>query len=467
MRGLHKSKRVSWASDVNLCQVRLFLSEESPSQVGLGAQDHLQAKSSLVTHTNGVGADDILPPGFEGAHTPNQFAIDLSEIPIIPWRCLPKFCLDSTWQVVAGDESKEAEIQNQREMRVLEAVYPRPSAIPPNPSVSADAEGSHYNDQPISVIPITPIEDEEAGDAQSGQMAPLNAGMSSQPPHSAPGIPPPPPVSIPSVSHPPVNGNPASGTVLSVDPIVVAAASAALTEMSRRNGNGSLIDHDLLLTILSNPTLIEKLVTEHGSASNTKNIPQPTFPLVLPSSDLPPTVPLSHPSVPLSHPSPLRVNMMETSSPSMVASSSGAFYPQPNAVGVGHHPNAWGKPPPGVVPTSSPPSLTYGASQAKDVNYYKNLIHQHGGERPDFPQQFGNRYSHQPGMNQESVNNNPKSRDSKPKIMRPCIYFNSARGCRHGAKCAYQHDPSSQQRGNNMPELQNAKRMKMDREISS
>lgn len=36
-----------------------------------------------------------------------------------------------TWQVVAGDESEEAEIQNQREMRVLEAVYPRPSAIPP------------------------------------------------------------------------------------------------------------------------------------------------------------------------------------------------------------------------------------------------------------------------------------------------------------------------------------------------
>jgi hypothetical protein len=39
--------------------------------------------------------------------------------------------LDFTWQVVAGEESKESEVENQREMRVLEAVYPRPSAIPP------------------------------------------------------------------------------------------------------------------------------------------------------------------------------------------------------------------------------------------------------------------------------------------------------------------------------------------------
>lgn len=41
-----------------------------------------------------------------------------------------QFILDLTWQVVAGEESEEVEVQNQREMRVLEAVYPRTSAIP-------------------------------------------------------------------------------------------------------------------------------------------------------------------------------------------------------------------------------------------------------------------------------------------------------------------------------------------------
>lgn len=43
---------------------------------------------------------------------------------------LSQFVLDVNWQVVAGEESKEVEIQNQREVIVLEAVYPRPSAIP-------------------------------------------------------------------------------------------------------------------------------------------------------------------------------------------------------------------------------------------------------------------------------------------------------------------------------------------------
>jgi hypothetical protein len=39
--------------------------------------------------------------------------------------------LDLTWQVVAGEESKEIVDQHQREMRVLEAIYPRISSIPP------------------------------------------------------------------------------------------------------------------------------------------------------------------------------------------------------------------------------------------------------------------------------------------------------------------------------------------------
>ncbi|XP_044511795.1 zinc finger CCCH domain-containing protein 6 [Mangifera indica] len=462
MRGLHKSKRVSWASDVNLCQVRLFLSEESPSQVGLGPQDHLQAKSSFPAHSNGVVSDEFLPPGFEGTHPPNQSQIKLSEIPLIKWSCPTRFRLDLNWQVVAGDESKEVEIQNQREMRVLEAVYPRPSAIPPNPSIPADIEFEHYNDQQTPLIPITPIEDEEAtADTPSGSVAPFSVPISSQPPLLPPGIPAPPQLNIFGVSNTSVNEKPAaSGMTFDVDPEVVAAASAALNEMTKSNEHGNLIDHDLLIKILSNPNLIEKLVTDQGAASKMQNKPKPTLPSV--SSDHPPL-----PSVPVTTDRPpFRVNMMETSSPSLAATSSGAFYTQPNGVGVGHPPNAWVKPPPGVIPSSS--SVSCGVSQTKDMNYYKNLIQQHGGERQETPQtqQFGGRYIHHPGTNQELINN-PKSRDSKPKIMKPCIYFNSARGCRHGANCAYQHDTSAQQRGSNMPEMQNAKRMKMDREISS
>jgi hypothetical protein len=39
--------------------------------------------------------------------------------------------MSHNWQVVAGEESTEVEAQKLREMRVLEAVYPRLSAIPP------------------------------------------------------------------------------------------------------------------------------------------------------------------------------------------------------------------------------------------------------------------------------------------------------------------------------------------------
>lgn len=42
-----------------------------------------------------------------------------------------KFVLDGAWQVVAGEESKELEAQTQREMRVIEDIYPHPSSIPP------------------------------------------------------------------------------------------------------------------------------------------------------------------------------------------------------------------------------------------------------------------------------------------------------------------------------------------------
>lgn len=72
-------------SCVTFKQVRLFLSEDSPSQVGLDSQDHLQAKTSWPLHSSGTGSDDILPPGFEGAHPANQLQTKLSQIPQVKW----------------------------------------------------------------------------------------------------------------------------------------------------------------------------------------------------------------------------------------------------------------------------------------------------------------------------------------------------------------------------------------------
>lgn len=70
--------------------MKLFLSEESPSLIGLGAQDHLHAKSSWPSYSAGAGSDDNLPPGFEGTHPANVLHDKLSQIPVIQWKCPPR-----------------------------------------------------------------------------------------------------------------------------------------------------------------------------------------------------------------------------------------------------------------------------------------------------------------------------------------------------------------------------------------
>ncbi|KAL7588705.1 hypothetical protein Lser_V15G36790 [Lactuca serriola] len=375
MRGLQKSKRVSWASDLNLCQVKLFLSDESPSQVGLSGQDHLQAKESWHS-------DDNLPPGFEGIQPANLFQNKLSQITLIQWKCPSRFILDPNWQVTAGEESKEVDFESQREMRILEAVYPRPSAIPPNPASPIHTDNSPYNnDHHTPLIPITPIEDEDTSPATSS-------------------IPPPPP---PTTTNHMSNGMAPPG----IEPDVMNAAYNALTT-AMSSSQGNLIDPNLLIKILSTPTLIEKLVSSHG----------PPLP-------------------------PITATTTTTTTQPPSSSSGGPLYPQPPRSGGG------------AVSVSGPAESGPGR---KDLSYYKSLIQQHGGEKGE----------------QMMNNNNVKT---KGKVMKTCIYYNSTRGCRHGANCIYQHDSSisssssstssvSQQRVS-MPEAQTAKRMKMDsREIT-
>lgn len=412
MRGMHSSKRVTWASDLNLCQVKLFLSEESPSQVGVGGQDHLQAKSPWPWPSVGAGSDDNLPPGFEGSQPSNPFQSKLSQVPVIQWKCPARFVIDSTWQVAAGEESKELEVENQREMRVLEAVYPRASSIPPNPASAMGAEeSSHYNDQHTPIIPITPIEDEDMAPDTSSSVTPPTTTVAS---HS-------------------VNGMVPPGMAHGVEPDVMTAAYTALNAAMSNTTQASLIDPNLLMKILSNPTLIEQLVSNHGPSTSSQPLSQPPA--------------VSSPSPPLPvHGRPPHIPF------STATSSNGpAHYQPPNKAGSVHVPV------PASVSVSSlqqqPPQEV---NPRKDINYYKSLIQQHGGENPE--------PTNSNVIN--SNNNSQKTRDTKSKSTKPCIYFNSSRGCRNGASCVFQHDSSSQQRVSSLPDTQSAKRMKMDREIT-
>ncbi|CAF2109605.1 hypothetical protein Bca4012_094349 [Brassica carinata] len=408
MRALHKSKRVSWPPDFQLCQVRLFVSDDSPSQVGSESQDHLQAKSHP--------SEDNLPPGFGGPLSANESQIKLSDIPVIKWKCSIRIMLDEEWRVVAGEESKEVEAQNQRELRVLEAFYPGASAIPPNPSVPADVDNSDYDDQQTVVIPILPVEDDDlAMDSASDLPSQSGVDVGTEPSRTD-------------------ENTSVSSTLPAASEIM-----AALTAISNNKELGrGMIDQDLLMKILSNPKLVENLVANSGGAGSVSSNG--------------------------SRPYLSEANGVVTTTP---ASSNGQYYPQPT---VTHTPSITYPPP---APSDHP---NYGAPPARDASYYKSLIQQHGGERQEAPppvqQHLGYRYNPQPGggPNPEMVNsnnnNNQRPRDSKPKIMKPCMYFNSSRGCRNGANCLYQHDAAAYQprNPNNGNEMPSAKRMRFDRD---
>ncbi|KAL8524020.1 hypothetical protein ACS0TY_013835 [Phlomoides rotata] len=468
MGGSQKSKRVTWASDVNLCQVRLFLSEESPSQVGLSTQDHLQAKTLWQAHAGGMGPDDNLPPGFEGIQPANPWTVKLSQIPLMKWKCPPRFEVNSAWRVVAGEESKEAETQNQREMRVLEAIYPRPSAIPLNPCALVSMEETTNDSQHIPLVPITPIEDEDASlDTTS---------MISLQPNSFHGT-------FSSQGNAAVQSTANVFPMTDSDPDIVAAVQAALSSVMSNNDQGNLIDGELLIKILKDPKMIEHLITNRAaSSSGQKSMPSSSSfhaPQHLPTSaGMKSFASSSSPGMPSTStqyisnlrsppknsfdPVNIGINRRDPVSahvtrPELVPPT-GPFYPPSR---IGSIPN----PRPSVPDVISVPSPSMGVP-VKDINYYKSLIQQHGGERRESTPQFAHQSNQFSGTNQEPMNMMMKPRESKPKIMKPCIYFNSSRGCRNGVNCTFQHDVVTQQKANSVPEVQSSKRMKLDREIT-
>ena len=293
-----------------------------------------------------------------------------------------------------------------------------------------DVEDSNYMDGQAPLIPITPIEDEDAAaEALSDSLEPFDT---SQSPELPPGI--------------LKNSNSATSTQfargLTSD---VAAASVALTNIVKSNEHGKLIDHELLNNILSNPEVIEKLVRDYGATNNSQYVQNVGSSCAV----------FSNPPIP--------INQGETATPSSIPFSATSSYTPSSGGQVAPVSTQWH---PRPAASSSITSSPVEVPAAKDVNYYKSLIQQHGGEKQETLPYSSKRQIHQPVTNYEPTYNQ-RAKVSKPKIMKPCIFFNSSRGCRNGANCAYQHDASFQPRGNTVPGIQSSKRMKMDHEISS
>lgn len=70
-------------------QVKLFSSLDCPIEVGLKYQDHFQAKTSSMLHSNSVESNGT-PPGFEVGISVNQSKLQHFCIPRIQWQCPTK-----------------------------------------------------------------------------------------------------------------------------------------------------------------------------------------------------------------------------------------------------------------------------------------------------------------------------------------------------------------------------------------
>lgn len=372
MAALKRSKRVTWPSDGNMCKVRLFLSEDEPYQSVRGTQDHLQAKPAWLLHAGDLNeSNNPLPSSFESPYR-NHPRIQMSQIPIIKWQCPPTLVLNQEWRVVTGEESQELHIENARQQGVIEAIFPHPSSIPPNPLISLDVKLSRaVDDSSIPLIPMIAAEvDDEDVTKQSER------------------------VTLSTTNHSNARDfqNHSSGA-LGAEPDVAAAAKVALTAIIKSSEEGSLIDHDLLIKLLSEPSMLNRLLSNY-------NVPKQTE---VPSLPTPTLCNRTVTSEALNRDSPLPTNLP-------IRSSSVEAVPR-----------------------------------VKDASYYKSLVQLHGGDR----------------QKTASAVENVKNRDFEGRVQKPCIYFNTEKGCRYGESCFFSHDVGLAKRYSG----RHGKRIKLDGRI--
>ncbi|XP_039054160.1 zinc finger CCCH domain-containing protein 30-like isoform X2 [Hibiscus syriacus] len=499
MKRSRKTNRVSWAPGVDLCQVKLFLKEDFPSEVGVEHQDTLQANTSRALHPSGMCASD-LPPGFEGGHYVGSFKCNLAKIPRIQWRIPPKFSLDFNWHVVAGEESKEVEAQKLREKRVLEAIYPRLSVIPPKyvPPVSPNVEVECYDDSRISLVPLTPIEDDEGADVSSCIAAQAKPASNFEtlallmPPRLSNS-------GTPNMPHCPASATEAPKPGVSSG--MMEAALVALTTVMKSKEQGSLVDTDLLVKILGDPKMVDKLIHNHGHPSvaadgNVVNAPsfvsQPETGLSSLPCSKPATISSQMPadrnsnhlvkefqpalSMPVS-----RADIVSNSMPMRVESSSFPLpgtnvsmisgYGAANGTTAAYTTSNQVQPALSMMPMPMPmqPAITtttamqtMAENTVKDANYFKNLIREHGRQKEEAKAynipQTGSHLNHIQILKPGAL---------KTKFQTPCKFYNKSNGCRQGSNCPFMHVNNSLhwQTGGTL-EASGAKRMKLSEEFS-
>ncbi|XP_030469198.1 zinc finger CCCH domain-containing protein 45-like isoform X2 [Syzygium oleosum] len=233
-----KSKRVSWASDDKLCQ---------------------------VSDLNGAKFDAV-PPGHGGSSSAKQ-SRERIHIPCIRWTCPPRFAVSSNWLVAAGEESKDAGAEVSRELRVLEAFYPRSMYIPSSPFVSPAVARENYDDTLTPIIPIIGIEEMDTSQGENTTSIEGKQTKSS---------------GVETIT--------VGDVQISVGDAELAAAAAVMffTVLVKNCEQGNMVDTDVLVKFLHDPQMIGKFLKNKTPSPESKQaspqISQSSPPLSLPES---------------------------------------------------------------------------------------------------------------------------------------------------------------------------------------
>ncbi|RDX67081.1 Zinc finger CCCH domain-containing protein 68, partial [Mucuna pruriens] len=426
-------------------KVKFFSSEDCPSKVGQQSKDHHRPKT-------------------------------LSTWPsTIKWKCPPMIALSDGWRVTTGEESKEKHDQELREKRELEAFYPRISSIPLGPYVSSAVEKECYDDSLTPLVPLSPIEEQD----DSVENIKVDAAVTKHAESSTKelqsnlqqNIPPATSLVNSQCSEKP-EAVPAT-SFLEAD--LVGASVAVASAIMKSNEQGNKIDVDLLLQIFSDPIMVAKIIEKYRNSSTIMSTPtfysKPSTSSIPLSSTTPNTtvslLPASEPSVATPSVSLLTSTTDNPATPPVSAQPAKTHFvtsptpPSPPHMhrsvnkNISHMPNR-------VVPSlnTNPPkqevkpdaplasvfsTIMHGvekqvgsttAGAVKDVNFYKNLVRNHGTHRQDMQ-------SHSNLQDLKRPRNNIiKPVEVKFQIQKPCRFFNRLKGCRNGSNCPYQHDMS-------------------------
>lgn len=317
-----------------------------------------------------------------------------------------------------------------------------------SPFVSPDVTDSHYDDSRTQLVPLIPIEEDDASDqlVEPHIGLPNNYHQSDKYESAVISVPRVSDSSITTTTKHQTSGLIGASAGMPNEPDVLAAASAAYTAIMQSNQMGGMIDQDLLIKILSDPAQLERLMKEYGIVKHEQSTT---------SAVVAPMLPGAQPQMAASAPP-------SFSDPVVTYKSMSPTLPPP--------PPVLNRLPPAVpsVSMNPPASSSQAINFSRGINYYKTLIHQHGGERQEPLEQHGTQF----GMYQQSnptqttvdvaSSGTAQGQYSKARHTKPCAYFNTARGCRNGANCTFLHDVSAARK----EQPKGAKRLKLDSRIA-